>query len=186
MSTRLPYFLLFFVWISGHFSQIQAQTPYNPVQRYVISSAGQANDTVKDEVTGTALWILEWSIGEVLVEPLRGSKKRLSQGFHQPLWTSKNSNYQFSVLDQENIKQHFTVFPNPAVNHLSVAWDFEEDLNLLFEIFSLDGRRVFSYRQNAKKSQLLIPLNNLTPKIYVLRISDPLRGFLETHKIVKL
>jgi len=117
---------------------------------------------------------------------LQGSRKRLTQGFHQYFLPLPMSTFPFSVLDQVGVEQHFSVFPNPFVNNLSVQWNFEEDLDLLFEVYSLDGKRVFSYRQNAATSQLLIQLNNLRPQTYILRVSDPLRGFLETHKIVKL
>jgi hypothetical protein len=190
LKPKLPYFLFVFALFIGISAQTQAQTiDRNATRQFVIATAGEVSDTAIDESTGMARWILEWSIGEVLVEPLHGSKKRLTQGFHQnlPLSSSlvRKSNFVFSVLDQEDIKQHFSVFPNPFVSNVSVQWKFEEDLNLLFEVYALDGKRIFSQRHNSMASQLLIQLHNLKPSTYILRISDPARGFLETHKIVK-
>jgi hypothetical protein len=208
LKPHLRYFLLFFVLSAGIFSQIQAQLPHpgtlnrNVVERHVIGSAGDKIDTrdsdprrpvntVFPAPENSTHWLIEFTIGEVFIESLQGSKRRLTQGFNQEFLRDEQgririSPHVFSILDQEDIKEHFSVFPNPFVNNLSVKWTFEEDLNLLFEVYSLDGRRVFSTRQNSASSQLLIQLNNLKPQTYILRVSDPSRGFLETHKIVKL
>ena len=75
------------------------------------------------------------------------------------------------------------------VEDLTVVWEFEEDLELVFEIYCVSGRRVFHQRQNAERSELHIQLqrrSRLMPQFYILRITDPERGFLETHKILKL
>ncbi|MCL2026863.1 MAG: T9SS type A sorting domain-containing protein [Bacteroidales bacterium] len=192
LKKQLSYFVIFFVSFTGISTQTKAQVvdlDLDAMRQHVFTTSGKVLDTAVDEISGVARWVLEWSIGEVFVEPLHGSKKRLTQGFHQSLPNNlsllKISNYVFSVLDQEEIKQHFSVFPNPFVSNLSVKWNFEENLNLLFEIYALDGKRIFSQRHNAKNSQLLIQLNNLKPSTYILRITDPARGFIETHKIVK-
>ena len=213
MKTHLPYFSLFFVLFAGISSQIRAQVPYpgtlnrNVIERQVIGSAGHSADT-RDGILeyntygppintlflppdNNANWIVQFTIGEVFIESLQGSKRRLTQGFNQEFLRDEQgririSPHIFSILDQEDTKEHFSVFPNPFVNNLSVKWTFEEDLNLLFDVYSLDGKRVFSTRQNSASSQLLIQLNNLKPQTYILRVSDPSRGFLETHKIVKL
>jgi len=139
-----------------------------------------------DTIAGTARWSIEFTIGEVLVDPLHGSKKRLTQGLHQGFLLIPKSNFNFPAVVQEGIRERFAVFPNPFVNNISVNWNFEEEKNLLFEVYSLDGRRVFSTRENSASSQLLIQLNNLKPQTYILRVSDPSKGFLETHRIVKL
>jgi hypothetical protein len=153
---------------------------------FVVGSAGGTDTiTVLGEV-----FVVDWTIGEVLVESLKASRKQLTQGFHQGFRVenyqiqSLVSTYIFSILDQDNTR-HFSVFPNPFVSHISVKWNFEESINLLFEVFTLEGRRVFSQRRNATDSPFLIQLNNLIPATYILRISDPSRGFYESHKIVK-
>jgi hypothetical protein len=211
LKTHLPYFSLFLALFVGISSQAQVLRPNFFPEQYVIGSAGgffkavdpttpgtdnvivtttintttNVGEAITTPVSGTALWLIEWTIGEIFVDPLQGSRKRLTQGFHQYL-PIPISPFPFLVLDQEGVEQHFSVFPNPFVNNLSVNWNFEEDLDLLFEVYSLDGKRVFSHRHNATASQLLIQLNNLKPQTYILRVSDPSRGFLETHKIVKL
>jgi hypothetical protein len=180
------YFLLLFALFAGFCSQAQAQQDYS-AELFVIGSAGGSDTAV---TTSGQFISVQWTIGEVLVGDRKGSKKWLTQGFHQDFWESyeklKNlkSTYIFSILDQENTR-HFSIFPNPFVTNFSVQWNFSENLNLLFEVFTLDGKRVFSQRQNAMSSQLHIQLNNLRPSTYILRISDPSRNFYESHKIVK-
>jgi hypothetical protein len=207
LKTNFPYFWPVFALFVGVSFQANAQTINNrAIEKYVIGSAvGGVSDTAKEilswspaptdgtgrpDVLGEPRYLIEWTIGEIMVEALQGSKKRITQGFHQDFWGNlsriQNSSYIFSVLDQEDIEQHFSVFPNPFVSNVSVKWEFDEDLNLWFEVYALDGRRIFHQRQNANTSQLLIQLNNLKPSTYILRISDPARGFLETHKIIKL
>ena len=139
-----------------------------------------------DTIAGTARYLIEFTVGEILVEFLHGSKKRLSQGLHQHFPLIPKNIFNSPAVNQEGIRERFAVFPNPFVSNISVNWDFEEEANLLFEIYSLDGRRMFSHHQNSASSQLLIQLNNLKPQTYILRVSDPSKGFLETHRIVKL
>ena len=175
MKTRLLYFLWpLLASLVGVRSYAQIQQ-----ERFVVSSAGKS-DTL---TTSAKTYFVDWTIGEPLTETLAGSKKKLTQGFHQSLLNAK-STYIFSILDHEN-SRYFNVFPNPFVSHFSVQWNFSENLNLLFEVYTLEGKRIFSKRQNAMDAQVFIQLNHLKPSIYILRISDPSRAFFETHKLVK-
>lgn len=184
LNIKLLYFIPILVWFVGIPSQTQAQQlREGDTLWHVVGSAGDV-DTA--ELTPGEGWTIEWTIGEVFVEPLQGSKRRITPGFHQHWLDIPNSIFQFSVLDLEEISQHFMVFPNPVFEDLTIKWDFEEDLNLLFEIYCLSGRRVLYQRQNAENSQLTIRLSHLNPQFYILRISDPSRGFFETHTIFKL
>jgi len=185
LKTFLPYFALIFVWFALAPSQVQAQTlqPDAPLW-HVVSSAG-GSDTVRDG--SNIAFFVDWTIGEVFTTPLHGSKRRVTQGFHQTM-LEEISTFMFSILDitLERGERHFTVFPNPVVDELRIEWAFEEDLNLLFEIYCLSGRRVFYKHHNAESTQLIIQMSHLTPQFYILRVSDPSRGFLETHTILKL
>ena len=170
--------LLMFAFVDSY-----AQTTVSPVEIYVLGAAGGSSDQI---TTSSAQKIqVDWTIGEPIIETLKAARKQVTQGFHQNSLSGAKSTYVFSVLDHDNI-QHFSIFPNPFISHFSVQWTFSENLNLLFEIFTTEGKRVFSKRQNAMDSQLQIMLPNLKPSTYILRISDPQRNFLETHKIVKL
>jgi hypothetical protein len=173
-------------WLVGNRLQAQTVTFDKDLYMFVIGTAGNS-DTVK-RASGEVAYFVDWTIGEILVGDRKGSKKWLSQGFHQGLKERlsdiQKSTHIFSVLDQDNTR-HFTAFPNPFANYISIKWNFEENINLLFEVFTLEGRRVHVQRQNAMNSQLLIQLNNLKPSTYILRISDPSRNFYESHKIVK-
>ncbi len=176
-------FLLFI--IPSFCVSLQAQQPY-VLGQYVFSPAGQV-DTLSSIRSG--VYMVDWTIGEPLVETLSGSRKMLSQGFHQRSTlpgVEAVSSYIFSRLDQEGKEKHFSVFPNPFVSRFSVEWNFSENLSLTFEIYNLDGRRIFSKKQNATDKYLEIFLSNLKPSIYILRISDPTRNFSESHKIVKI
>ncbi|MCL2413466.1 MAG: T9SS type A sorting domain-containing protein [Bacteroidales bacterium] len=175
MKQIFTYFTIVFVWFVGTPSQVQGQSA--DTLWHVIGSAG--GDTTISGIT------IEWTIGEIFVESMRGSRKRLTQGFHQGLMEILNNTLPFPIFEQERIRPQFAVFPNPFVDNLSVEWEVDEDLNLLFEVFSLDGRRVFYQRQAAEHSQLNLQLDHLNPQIYILRVSDPSRDFLEIHRIVK-
>jgi len=181
LKTLIPYFALLFVWFAVAPSQTQAQE--TDTLWFVVGSAGDIDTAMLSPTEG---WIVEWTIGDIFTEPLQGSKRRVTPGFQQHWLDIPNSTFQFSVLDVEGMPQHFLVFPNPIITDLVVKWDFEEDLDLLFEIYCLSGRRILYQRQNAESSQLTIPLGHLAPRLYILRISDPSRGFLETHTILKL
>ena len=164
----VPSLLLLFVGIR---TQAQVYTG----EQYVLGAAGQSDKSV--------LYQVDWTIVEPLVEFLHGSRKKLTQGFHQSL-LSIQSSYIFSILDHDHLR-HFSVFPNPFISDVSVRWNFSENLNLLFEVFTLDGKRVFARQQNAMDLELFLELSNLKPSMYILRISDPQRNFFETHKLIK-
>ena len=186
MKTFTPYFALLFVWFAVAPSQTQAQTLQpNDTLWQVVATAGDSY-TVRD-AGDNVLFTVDWTIGEIFTTPLHGSKRRVTQGFHQTL-LYQISTFVFSILDipLERGERHFTVFPNPVVDELTIEWAFQEDLTLLFEIYCLSGRRVFYKRQSAESTQLTIRLNHLTPQFYILRVSDPSRGFVETHTILKL
>ena len=186
LRTFLPYVASIFVWFALAFSQAQAQTTVD-VEWQVVATAG-ASDTARD-ATNVPRYLVSWTIGEVFTGTMQGSRRRVTQGFQQYWLNIATSSFPFSVLDHENSGQHFTVFPNPVVEDLTVVWDFEEDLILVFEIYCMLGRRVFYQHQNAKYAELQIKLDrrrNLIPQFHILRISDPARGFLEIHKILKL
>ncbi len=171
MKPLLKYLFILFVLLTC--THVQAQQ-YNGDQ-YVLGAAGGSSQASNYQI--------DWTVGEPVIELVQGSKKQLTQGFHQSK-TSKSS-YVFSRLDQDYLT-HFKVFPNPFVTNFLVEWNFSENLNLIFEIFTLDGSRIFFKRQNAMDSQLHIQLSNLKPAMYILRISEPQRNFSETHKIVKI
>ena len=188
MKTFLPYFACVLAWFAVVPSQAQSEIiPEGDTLWHVVGTTGQS-DTVRD-VANNILFFVDWTIGEVFTEPLQGSKRRVTPGFHQDWLNISRSTFQFSALDIEGDEQHFAVFPNPVVDDLTVTWDFEEDLILVFEIFCMSGRRMFYRRQNARYAELQIQLDrrsNLIPQFHILRITDPERGFLETHKILKL
>ena len=185
LRTILPYVALIFAWFVFTPSQAQQELRANDTLWQVVATAGDSY-TVRD-ASNNILFTVDWTIGEIFTTPLHGSNRRVTQGFHQTM-LDQVSRFMFSILDiaLERGERHFTVFPNPVVDELTIEWAFQEDLNLLFEIYCLSGRRVFYKHQNAESTQLTIQLNHLTPQFYILRVSDPSRGFLETHTILKL
>jgi len=187
LKTILSYLAFVFAWFVFASSHVQAQATIDVEWQAVSSSGG--SDTLRDAITDAPRFLVSWSLGEVFTGTKQGSRRRVTQGFQQNWLNISNSRFQFSILDNEDAGQHFTVFPNPVVDDLTITWDFEEDLMLVFEIFCMSGRRVFYQRQNAQISELDIQLNrrsNLIPQFHILRISDPARGFVETHKLLKL
>lgn len=181
MNTIKTFLPLFCMLLCGTFAQAQKE-----IEEYVISTSGKT-DTLRSS-SSADLYFVDWTIGEPLTEMLSGSRKILTQGFHQRSTIAgleSISTYIFSRLDQDSL-QHFSVFPNPFVSMFSVRWNFSENIFLNFEIYNMNGRRLFFKRQTASDMQLQIELHDLKPATYILRISDPLRNFAEAHKIIKI
>ncbi len=83
--------------------------------------------------------------------------------------------YENGVLGiEDNIKNHFNIYPNPTNGKLQINSNNEI---VLIEVYNLVGQKVLETKAE-------INLSNLRPGIYFVKIEDN-NGFSETHKVIK-
>ena len=93
--------------------------------------------------------------------------------------TELSSCVDFTSLDAETFKLNsITIYPNPASSTLNVEHPFNEDLS--FELFSIEGKRVFEYDLTEKHTELNV--SQFSPGAYFVRITEGEKVF--SQKIV--
>jgi len=78
-----------------------------------------------------------------------------------------------SVIEQ-NVDLPFTLYPNPAADHIVIAWRTEQlNNNVKVTLQSIDGRALFkeSYPHSIN-NQLNIRTSNIPPGLYLVMVSD--------------
>jgi hypothetical protein len=123
-------------------------------------------------------------IGGITEGSLKSANLGTFDGFILALNTSDlsyNSNPVLSVINAEH-EDYFTVYPNPASNHIIVDLN-ESGLHFSFAIFNELGQQV--QVGELKQSYNSINVSNLTQGLYILHITDKKSKRLKLVKIVK-
>ena len=154
------------------FSAMYGQT--QSISPSVISSTGGA---ISDSAT-----ILNWTLGETVIQNIQSGNNYLSQGFHQPYYTV--------ITAVENTTAFFDVkvFPNPSTDILNII--INSDTELPYECFLTDinGKVLFQKKENtgAKQHSFTYDISNLATALYFLKITNTEKNISETFKIQKM
>lgn len=93
---------------------------------------------------------------ELMRNVLMGPRKGLIEG---------SSNVDLSYGE----KMNWSLYPNPAVNQVTLAWEEELDQNAIVEMIALDGRSIWQGILPARSKSWVIPLGNFAPGMYLIR-----------------
>ena len=159
MKKIVPY-LLFSLILSGFHQTTQAQL------QDVISSQG-------DSYTTSSI-VLDYSIGEVVIQTVGSSGVELTQGFHQP--TSKASG-----LNDLNSDLQMNVFPNPAFDYLTLITPDTPDAK--YVLYDAIGKIVA--QESFFSKETTVNLNGLQSGVYLLKIVDMNNELLKSFKVIK-
>jgi len=135
----------------------------------VISSAGNTYSAGGYEVS--------WTLGEPVIETIKGTNNTLTQGFHQ-------TNLTVTALDELNLPGlNLSVYPNPVKHILNIKAIGREDIKLQYRIFGIDGRLLFQREIMNNPEEI-----NMLPYAagsYLLKVSTTGDNPLQTFKIIK-
>lgn len=120
---------------------------------------------------------ISWTLGEPVIETVGGANVILTQGFHQ-------STIAINSIGETDSNFELVAFPNPANDllNLRIANSGTETYNL--EIFSIDGRLVFSSQLTGSNIPTQIDLSALRSGSYHVAVSDR-RSFSENFILIK-
>ncbi|MGQ0827782.1 MAG: CotH kinase family protein [Bacteroidota bacterium] len=147
----------------------------------------QRIDSMANYVSGTGAHVrhfARWDFTETFQGQVDTMKLWISS---RTAWMDANmpGNCVVGITDNNLLDNAFTVYPNPAKDHLNVAMNFNADENLSIQLVDMLGRTVITYPEEnySSGSHLLnIPLSDLSPGIYHLQfVSETSRA---TKKIV--
>ena len=117
--------------------------------------------------------------------PQKGNNGSVSPGVLQP--------YEISVItglpETNNISVFYSVYPNPVSDFLTlkITADFIQKAgNLKYILFDIQGNLIMG--RNITKSEMSIPMNELVPSIYILKVTQTITKetvAVKTFKIIK-
>ena len=136
-------------------SMAQSITPF------VIASTGNFSTAANFTLSST--------LGEVMVTTETGANNILTQGFQQPAIPVTS----VQQIDQDGTL--ITVYPNPAIDHLTVEISSDKYDRFDIELFDLPGQEIFvKYEEDQYSTTNIYTINTsaLAPSIYLLRITS--------------
>ena len=88
-----------------------------------------------------------------------------------------------NVLTTFELKTHsFNIFPNPASELTTIAFDCKENLSWSFVIYSIDGHKQYEQYQ-INKNKIELDISKLTPGIYIAELKSQ-SGYSNIKKLV--
>ena len=140
----------------------------------VIASAG--------DISRAGEIVLEWTVGEAMVETGTTSSQLYTQGFHQPVLKVHKLNAGKEVAAGKN---SFRVFPNPATAIINVQLEKAAETPLLVSLLDASGKLLLNNRFPVNSRALKINVQGLAQGAYILRITDALGTLQGNYKIIK-
>ena len=121
---------------------------------------------------------VSYSVGQVVYTTNTGTGGSVAQGVQQT--------YQITVISgiesAKNINLSFEVYPNPAINFLTLKVDGEVQQPFSVSLYDLYGKLIST--QKIVSNETRIEMRNLIPATYFLKVSDTV-GEIKTFKIIK-
>ena len=113
--------------------------------------------------------VLEWTVGEPVVEMGKTPFALYTQGFHQPTLEVITSNSKMPGLHKAYF---FDVFPNPATSSLNINFKKLTDLPLLASITDINGKVLLIKNIPVKTGIIKIDVARFSAGAYFLRITS--------------
>ena len=144
---------------------------------FMALQAQQALPATGGKAKGTG-GVVTFTVGQISQETLSGDGKVIFQGVQIP----------FEIYVVTGKKEHpgitlsCTVYPNPVVDHLILRIDEPQSGKYTVSLFNTNGELISNRKTDVGSTS--IPMVNLRPGIYFLKVSDD-KKTLKTFKIIK-
>ena len=137
----------------------------------IVASAGSSLET--NEI------ILDWTLGELMVQTLDRPSGMISQGFHQPLYTIVDVKYLPRELG------NIIVSPNPFSTDFTINMSFVKPETGTIMLYDLSGKEL--WRKDFEGNTIMEQYNAsaLSSGSYMLVVSGADDSFTSTHQILK-
>ena len=117
--------------------------------------------------------IIDFTVGEVVINTVSDGTNNITQGFHQ-------SNWNFVGLENHTPSFEAIIFPNPTSEVLNIrASAFE---NVTYTLYDAQGKLIVKDKLTAE--QTLIPVSQLATGSYSITLNNPKEN-LKTFKLIK-
>ena len=129
--------------------------------QFVVASAG--------EISSGKSVVLEWTLGEAIVETGKSPFALYTQGFHQTTSEIINTNSKFSG---QPLSIRLEVSPNPTSSFLNIKFEKSTDLPLLLLVTDINGKVILTKNVSFKTETVKIDATRFSAGAYFLRIID--------------
>jgi len=124
---------------------------------------------------------LEWTLGEVAVEPITTPQNLYTQGFHQPFLFVKKM---MVVKNQDLFGYDIKIMPNPVQSNLTIKLAAESNERFRLRLISITGQLLPAHFVYGN-STITLNMGGMISGIYILEVRDASGQFLQTFKIIK-
>ena len=132
--------------------------------------------TTSGDFTSGASGSLSWTIGEGIIETLKGTTVILTQGFQQSDLTIT------AIKDISDTSCQINAFPNPVNDFVTLKITAESFKNFSFTLYDLNGRLI--QEQKLENYITNITMNNFEAGTYLLKVFQGNKE-IRVFKIVK-
>ena len=132
------------------------------------------------DISKSAGFILEWTLGEIAVETSSVTDRMYTQGFHQPLLITK-----LKAPLQPLTGFTVSVFPNPVPAMLNISIRSTTDSRVNLKMHNVKGILVYTGSTYTKASSVQINMLSLAAGVYILTVTNTSGIIIGTYKIIK-
>ena len=117
-------------------------------------------------------YLVDWTLGEPVIETVTSTTNILTQGFHQP--------HYFLTSLQEFPEYSIEVYPNPASSVIMINTDIQQPLRA--SLYDLNGKLLNEIRFTESTE---LSISNLSRSVYLLKITDHKKQIIKIVRITK-
>ncbi|HTA81805.1 MAG TPA: T9SS type A sorting domain-containing protein [Bacteroidia bacterium] len=162
MKNRLLFIALLFFVCRG----INAQS----LQPKVIACSGNFATSATCSMT--------WTLGEVMTDTYSSASNFLTQGFNQP-----DTDF-VTALISVNLEENITVYPNPAINYITVNLH-DAPGNHIIHLYNVLGQLIIEENIPAGQQEFRIFIGDFVNGLYLINIINPESSSSSSFKISK-
>jgi len=122
---------------------------------------------------------LEWTLGETFVESVTTKEKWYTEGFHQPLLSTRPVS---PSADGYDIK----IFPNPTQELLNVFIKTPEEEDLKLTLVDVTGKTIYTQWVPAGTPEIQLNVKHLPEGMYMLSVVSTKGYRINSFKVIKL
>ena len=125
--------------------------------------------------------VLDWTMGELLVQTIESSTGLLTEGFHQPIIIVETA---LSGVEENNTL--FSVYPNPAQSSINIEINSDTNDEAILYLHSSTGNLLKSKCIESNAATIEWDLTEYAAGLYLITLKDEKGILIKSCKVSKL
>lgn len=122
---------------------------------------------------------IEWTLGELSINTIKGTNGIITQGFHQPKYIITTVNELKTVIGDVH------VYPNPTADLIQMKMAFEKVQTVQVLLFDMNGKKIWNNKFYGRQILESASLKNLPNGSYFLNFIIEENKSTQSFKILK-